>query len=439
LIKGEKLVKVRIAVMLLVIVALLVPAVPMVSGQDTVELRIIWYDDGNEGEVLRDLLDRFEEENPDITVVVDTIAYTAILENLPIQLEAGEGPDIARVTDLGGLAPYYLDMTPYLTDEEIAYYEDNFGPFLNWLRLPGDTEGIYGIQNQLTITGPFINRTLYEQAGVAVPSDENPQHTWEEFAASCKAVADELGEGIFGLAMDRSGHRFAGPAISMGAKFFDEEGHPIVTDEGMKAMSELFIQWHEDGTMLVDTWAANTGYAGANEEFANAQLACYMSGTWQVGQFAETIGDAFDWEVVPFPCGTGGCTGMPGGAATVAIKDTEHPEEVVRVMNYLASEDVLREFHARTLFIPAHNAISQGEIPWDTDLELAKKALSDWSVQVPNISPIAFDLQAYPYNRIVFDSLRDRLTQVLVGELDLDTALERAQEDIDQGLAELES
>ena len=32
---------------------------------DAVELRFIWYDDGEEGAVMRDLLDRFEADNPD--------------------------------------------------------------------------------------------------------------------------------------------------------------------------------------------------------------------------------------------------------------------------------------------------------------------------------------------------------------------------------------
>ena len=66
--------------------------------------------------------------------------YRAILENMPLDLAAGEGPDMARVTDLGGLAEYYLDMTPYLSDPD--YWEENFGPFLNWKRLPGDDSSI---------------------------------------------------------------------------------------------------------------------------------------------------------------------------------------------------------------------------------------------------------------------------------------------------------
>ena len=85
--------------LLLVILSLLVSVAPTFS-QDTVELRIRWYNDGNEGEVLRDLLDRFEADNSDISVEIDTVPYSAILENLPLDLAAGEGPDMARVTDL---------------------------------------------------------------------------------------------------------------------------------------------------------------------------------------------------------------------------------------------------------------------------------------------------------------------------------------------------
>ena len=65
------------------------------------------YSDGNECEVYDDVLTRFEAENEGVDVIVDVVPYQAILENLPIQLAAGSGPDMAKVTDLGGLAQYY--------------------------------------------------------------------------------------------------------------------------------------------------------------------------------------------------------------------------------------------------------------------------------------------------------------------------------------------
>ena len=153
-------------------------------------------------------------------------------------------------------------------------------------------------------------------------------------------------------------------------------------------------------------------------------------------EFADQIGDAFDWEAVPNPCGPAACTAMPGGAALVAIKDTKHPEEVARVMEYLSSEDVLGEFSARTLFIPAHLGLAEKGVDFQTDLPQAKKSLDVFLREVPKLSPIAIALQAYPYNRIIFNATRDRIGQVLVGELTLDEAIQRAQEDIDQALAE---
>ena len=74
------------------------------------ELRFMCSTDGNECEVIDDLVTRFEKDNPGVDVIVDTVPYKAILENLPVQLAAGSGPDIAKVTDLGGLSKYYMDI-----------------------------------------------------------------------------------------------------------------------------------------------------------------------------------------------------------------------------------------------------------------------------------------------------------------------------------------
>ena len=396
------------------------------------ELRMTWYNDGNEGEVLQGLLDKFQADNPDIKVTLDVVPYKAVLESLPVQLAAGEGPDLARVTDLGGLSKYYLDLTPYISDP--AYWEASFGPFLKWLRQPGDDKAISGFMTQLTVTGPYVNKTLFEQAGVALPGEGA---TWDDWAAAVKEVAGKLDIPI-PMAWDRSGHRVAGPAISMGAKFFDADGNPALVDDGLKAMATKLYDWHQDGTMSKELWGSVSGntYLGANEDFANAQVVMYMSGSWQVPQFADKIGDAFDWWAVPAPCGPAGCTGMPGGAALVALKDTKHPEEVGKLMDYLSSADVLAEFYGKTLFIPGHLGLATGGVEFATDDPRAKHALETFAGAVPTISPIAFNLQGYANNRVMFNALISRLGEAIVGELTLDQAFERMTQDVEQQLAE---
>ena len=43
------------------------------------ELRMTWYNDGIEGEVMQGLLDRFESQNPDISVVLDVVPYLSLI------------------------------------------------------------------------------------------------------------------------------------------------------------------------------------------------------------------------------------------------------------------------------------------------------------------------------------------------------------------------
>ena len=402
------------------------------SAMAQTELRMTWYNDGNEGEVMRGLLDDFEANHPDITVILDVVPYTAINEALPVQLAAGQGPDLARVTDLGGLSEYYLDLTPYISDP--AYWEANFGPFLDWMRPAGNPEGIPGFSTQLTVTGPYVNRTLFEQAGVDMPGEGA---TWTDWAAASNEVAAALDIPI-PMAWDRSGHRVAGPAISMGAQMLDADGNPALVDQGLIDMATMLYDWHQDGTMSTELWGSVSGstYLGANEDFANAQVVMYMSGSWQIPQFANTIGDAFDWWAVPAPCGPAACTGMPGGAALVAMADTEHPEEVGMLMEYLSSEEVLAEFYGQTLFIPGHLGLAAGGVDFATDDPRARHALETFAAAVPNISPIAFDLQGYSNNRVMFNALISRLGEAIVGELTLEQAFDRMTQDVEQQLAE---
>lgn len=401
------------------------------SAWAATELRYMCYQDGNECDVAKALLEGFHKTNPDIKVTVDTVPYKAILESLPVQLAAGQGPDLARVTDLGGLGKYYLDLRPYVN---AAYWEENFGATLPWFRADAQDKGIYGMMTQLTITGGFINRTLFEQAKVSVPGAEA---TWDEWAEAARKVAKAT-QTQFPMAIDRSGHRVAGPAISMGAKIFAADGTPALVDDGFKAFVSKFVGWIKDGTMARDVWVSQGGsaYQDAAQEFINGRVVYYYSGSWQTGRFEKAVGDAFDWDVVGSPCGPAACSGMPGGAALVGFKRTAHPEAVAKVIDYFASEPVHAQLVERTKNVPAHKGIAAKGLAYPDASPAGRKALQAWSKAVGKISPIAYAYQGYPLNRAMFNGTVTRVTQAIVGELTLDEAMKKLEADIAEAVAQ---
>ena len=234
------------------------------------------------------------------------------------------------------------------------------------------------------------------------------------------------------MAFDRSGHRFAGAAISQGAKIFDANGN-LVIDDGYKAMAKKFYDWNRDGTMPKEVWGGVGGstYRDAFEEFANGRVVLYLSGSWQIRRMETQIGKNFDWIVVPNPCGPGACSGVPGGAAFVALKRTKNPKDVGRFLDYLASEAVYAEYMAKTDNIPANTAVAKKGVDYNVSPP-AKAALGVFVAQVGSLSPIAYEIQGYKYNRALFNPTAARLGQAVAGEMSLDDALKRISADIDE-------
>lgn len=406
--------------------AALASAIALWTGSAAADdIRFMCAADGNECATLETLFARYEKDNPGTHVVIDVVGYKAILENLPVQLAGGTGPDMALVTDFGGLAKYFLDLTPYV---DANYWNTNFGNTLRWSRTSPDDKGIYGMNIQLTITGAYINKTLFEQAGIAVPGEKA---TWDEWAEASRQVAKATGV-PFPMAMDRSGHRIAGPAISNGAKIFDDAGNPILVDAPFADFMRKFVDWNKDGTMAKDVWAGigGTSYQDAAQEFINAQLVFYYSGSWQVQRLDKAIGDSFDWEVVGSPCGPAACSGMPGGSGLVGFKQTKNPEAVAKLINYIAQKDNYAEFIGKTRNVPAHEGVAKEGVVYTDASQNVAKALKGWNAQIAKLSPIAYSYQGYKNSRTMYNITVQRVTQAIVGEMSIDEAMEKAKQDV---------
>ena len=389
------------------------------------EIRVMCYQDGNECDVTAEIVKRFEAQNAGTKVILDVVPYKTIVEQLPVQLAAGQGPDIARVTDLGGLSKYYLDISAHVKDPK--YWEANFGATLPWLRPSAADKGIYGFMSQLTMTGPYVNKTLFEQAKIPMPG---AKATWDEWVDAARKVAKAT-QTPAALAWDRSGHRFAGPAISYGAKIFDAKGEPVI-DDGYKTAVSKFVGWHKDGAMLKEVWAGSGGstYADSIGEFKNGRVTMVLSGSWQINRLQKDIGTAFDWVAVPNPCGPAACTGIPGGAAWVALKTSKSPKEVGMLLDFMAQEANYAEFAGKTNNIPAHAGLAKKGVAYPGATPAARAALGTFSAGVASLAPVAYQFQGYKFNRAIMLPTVTRVTQAIVGEMSTEEAMTKIAADM---------
>ena len=257
------------------------------TGSIADEIDFLCYQDSTECEVIAELANKFTEETGHV-VKTNIVGYEVIRDQLLNQLQAGEAaPDVARVTDLGGMSPFFLDIAPYV---DRTYWEKNFGALLPAMRPEGNNDGIFGWPST-GATGPFVNVTMFEDAGVEIPG---PGSTWDDWIAALTEVKETLGLDA-AFALDRTGHRFAGPAFAYGAKFM-RDGEPILVDEGFRKFAAEFIKWHQDGVMPAEGWPAGSGtsYRNAAPLFMNGQVAYHYGGSWLINSYDSNITD-FDW------------------------------------------------------------------------------------------------------------------------------------------------
>ena len=184
--------------------------------------------------------------------------------------------------------------------------------------------------------------------------------------------------------------------------------------------------------MPPEVWGGSGGqYTAANTFFINGKLVFYFAGSWAVQQFTSGIGNKFEWDAVPNPYGDCGSTGMPGGAALVAFKASKNPKEVGKLVDWLTSDAVLEEFSAKTLFLPGHLGLAKKGITYPA----SSKVLNVFLKEIAKLMPEAYNLQYHPLTGTFNPEMRDRLSQVINGELTLDEAIKKIQQKMDDAAA----
>jgi multiple sugar transport system substrate-binding protein len=388
------------------------------AGRGTITLR--FWAMGREGEVVREMLGEFERRHPGVRVDVQQIPWSAAHEKLLTAYVGGSTPDVAQLgntwisefSQIGAIRPLGARIDTSTTIDPDGYF-------------PGiwDTnridEEIWGVPWYVDTRLVFYRRDFLERAGW-----ERFPESWDEW----RACMHDLG-----AVLEPGAHAIFLP--------LNEWNQPVLL--GLQAGSSLLRDGGRRGDfrgakfrrgldyyvgLFRDGYAPVVGYADAGnvyQEFALGRYAMYVTGPWNLGEFARRLppelADAWGTAPVPGPTGADSGISLAGGSSLVVLSGSRHPEEAWQLVEFLSEPAQQLRFYDLTGDLPARvECWEHPELRADTRLQAFAEQLRRVrpTPKVPEWEPIAMRVQ-------------DRVEAIVRGAKSVDEALRALDADVD--------
>lgn len=289
------------------------------------------------------LVSEFEEANPDIEVEFVEKGTDQIKSSLAQVIGTDAAPDFYSYWSGLGLGGLLVDLGASL---DLTEYYDEYGwndrftdAALDSVTQYGGHHGVPAVANTEAIV---YNTALFEKAGIdAVPT------TYDELAAAAEKLK---AAGITPIS-------FGGTVNWYVMRLLDNLLETECGAETNDALTGLEADWStepcvEAAFAELKTWSDdyfNEGWVSATDQqgqnvFIQGQSAMMLEGDWIGGTLAAADFPADDLGVFAFPTGTDRIYGLQ--SATYVSATTEHPDEVVRYLDWLSSPEIQTKYAA---------------------------------------------------------------------------------------------
>lgn len=309
------------------------------AGED-VTLEFVQSGDAAQGGGYAMLAKKYEEETG-VKVKVVEVPGDDLRTRLRTASQANDLPALAAAPDAD---PAWTDRMLDLTDiaEEAKV--------IPALRVEDPEDGkVKALPTTLTGVGMFLNKTLWDEAGVEYPTSLDQEWTWDEYVQKATEVVDKT-DAEFGGVIDSSAHRLRAFLFEFGSQGVTEQsdGTWAIDDEGAKAL-EYFKKLNDDGFLPKAVWAAGDDPSAT---FKSGRVAGYMSGVWQIADFQANIKD-FEWISVPLPQQPVRSTNYGAASWIVAYDGTGVEKETLDFVKWMYQPENYTEYCEISGCLPA--------------------------------------------------------------------------------------
>jgi alpha-1,4-digalacturonate transport system substrate-binding protein len=378
------------------------------GGKKDVKLQFFVSGDNVEGGALAAMSKKYTEETGVEIEVVD-VPFSDMTTRITNMVQAGNPPALARTAGFNPVWRDHLgDLSQTLTDKKVR--ED--------LAIKDDGK-VKGVPLDLTAVGLFINKDLFDKAGVKYPQAEDDVWTWDEFTAALETVLEKT-DARYGLVMDQSEHRLSTLLYQFGSKGFYEENGKYTTNAETKDALNYFVKLNNDKIMPKSVWAAGED---PSSMFKSGQVAAYYSGVWQIKDFEKNIKN-FEWASVYMPYEKVRATNL-GGNYIVKFEGSGVEEETQKFIDWLYTKENYEELASLGGYLPV---VEGAEVDYGVG-EAGTKSYEIYQNEIASSDPIAAklkaerDVLALISEKAANNVIRDNVVKVLNGEQSVDAAI----------------
>ncbi|MDD7371773.1 MAG: sugar ABC transporter substrate-binding protein [Firmicutes bacterium] len=256
----------------------------------------IW--DENQRPAMEAMAEAYEKANEDVSISIQLTPYKGGEYWTKLEAAAGGGtaPDVFWLNVLhldayveGGILD---DMTEVIGASDI---NDSFAETLvnNYVR---DGKN-YAVPKDFDTNALWYNKDLFDQAGVAYPTDDM---TYDDLVALCTELKDKLPEGVYPFACPVDFQTWYYQTVyANGGWILNEDA--TETGYGEAATQEGIQCWIDMINAELSPSATTLAETGSDAMFEGEQIAMTLAGSYMVPEYAsnETIKDKIDCVEVP--------------------------------------------------------------------------------------------------------------------------------------------
>lgn len=295
------------------------------SKEGKTTIRFASWDTADDVDAQQKMVDKFNEEHPDIQVVLE--AYGSDFDTkISASMGSGDAPDVMYMWNYPAYHDGLEPLDSYIEKEGEDYKKNFYSTLWNYNSYDGQ---IYGLPVGFTTHCVYYNKDLFEKAGVEEPKDG---WTWEDLEEKAKKINEATGVKGFSFSMKPDPYDYEMYLWSNGTAYCDKEGKMEGYVNSDKAL--------ETYKMFQDM--AKGGYAVATEksgsdEFESGQTAMFVYGAWAVKKYTEA-GVNFGLAKLP-SFGTEKSASILSSSGVAIAKSSKNKEAAWEFVKYWTDEE----------------------------------------------------------------------------------------------------